>query len=854
MSVNGGFSGGSGDSSFGSSGGMFFSTDAVFSNAVISAKNEKRKMNNYVSVKYENRFDDFSFFSPNDGRADNMVSNSYDNDKDSEFLGGVDDNSKTPSGNFGFNGISAFGGIDFSNLSDDEDELESASDFETNPEEDSMFDFFEDFSQKSEPLPVKEESDIDINGFDFDFDDDVSEEIETVYSADSEEDNLLLPKEDLYEEEETDETQAPAIPLGEGVYTARTGKHILLTVGVFAAFFMLVIVSVIATFSSALGNGEIYDGVLINKKNVGGMTKEEVAAYVQTTYIDPINNANITIKLGENSKNYSLAEFVKCPNAQEIADKAYNVARYGSMFSRMRQISALKDNNYSISILYDIVSDSLDDVMNSATDISFSLPVDPSYDVRSDSVVFTSGKNGTNIDTTRFKSDLYDALNDFTEEIESLGENGNAVLEDIVVEIGTATVEFNKLVPQEIYDAVYIEPKAAYYYKESNGSISVYPHSVGRALELDELNSLVNRINNGEDIPYAELKFVYNVPNKTTEKLKNNIFSTVVSEFSSENVADVYCKSEDKALEERDNNFRLFAEKLNGVTLVPGESFSFIKTVGAVTKDFGFVSAYENSYNGGGKFVGAGISQVATAVYTAALKADLTAVAHSNSYYLPRYGILGLDAYINAEKEIDLVIKNTRDYPVKFNVSYTERTIYISLEGTDEGISSIEFSSENIRISQASDGVKYDYKVTRKYGGSTFELDAVSYVEHGATLDGATEIPSDTESPSSSVTPDATEVPSETESPSDNTEEPTTAPTDDPVSDTDAPSETDIPSETPSLETEVPVVVPETETPETETPETATPAVSEAPAETEVPVETEASVETEVPADENSEE
>ena len=67
----------------------------------------------------------------------------------------------------------------------------------------------------------------------------------------------------------------------------------------------------------------------------------------------------------------------------------------------------------------------------------------------------------------------------------------------------------------------------------------------------------------------------------------------------------------------RSNNISLAAQKINGTVILPGETFSYNKTVGKRTKAAGFKEA--GAYAGGKVIqeVGGGICQVSSTLYNA---------------------------------------------------------------------------------------------------------------------------------------------------------------------------------------------------------------------------------------------
>jgi len=76
----------------------------------------------------------------------------------------------------------------------------------------------------------------------------------------------------------------------------------------------------------------------------------------------------------------------------------------------------------------------------------------------------------------------------------------------------------------------------------------------------------------------------------------------------------------------QDANIRVAAERVDGVTLRPGEVFSFARAVGPVSAETGFVKGLAIRNGEPASEDGGGICQVASTIYNAALRANLKIV------------------------------------------------------------------------------------------------------------------------------------------------------------------------------------------------------------------------------------
>ncbi len=145
-------------------------------------------------------------------------------------------------------------------------------------------------------------------------------------------------------------------------------------------------------------------------------------------------------------------------------------------------------------------------------------------------------------------------------------------------------------------------------------------------------------------------------------------------------------------------NIQLSSSKFNGVLIKPGETFSFLKTVGKITKLEGYKEAYVINE---GKTVlgdGGGVCQVSTTIYRAALFSGLPIVertphAYRVGYYEPP---VGFDATIYQPGGPDLKFKNDTGHYILIQTIFDETNMSLTFElyGTTDG-----------RVAQISDPV-----------------------------------------------------------------------------------------------------------------------------------------------------
>lgn len=141
-----------------------------------------------------------------------------------------------------------------------------------------------------------------------------------------------------------------------------------------------------------------------------------------------------------------------------------------------------------------------------------------------------------------------------------------------------------------------------------------------------------------------------------------------------------YSTSYKSSSNERATNVELSANAINGIILMPGESFSFNKVVGQRTRERGYKDAaiiVGNVYESG---LGGGICQTSSTLHQAVVMAGLVPTQRRNHSLPTSYMPLGFDAAV-AWGSLDYVFKNTYDFPILIDISTQGRTLTVSIYG-----------------------------------------------------------------------------------------------------------------------------------------------------------------------------
>lgn len=167
-------------------------------------------------------------------------------------------------------------------------------------------------------------------------------------------------------------------------------------------------------------------------------------------------------------------------------------------------------------------------------------------------------------------------------------------------------------------------------------------------------------------------------------------------------------QSSDNSIKNVQNAFK----KIDGKILKPGETFSYLKAIGPITKTNGFV---ESGIISGGKYstgVGGGICQGSSTIHNAVVKAGLT-VEERRSHSLPsKYISKGLDAMVT--EDLDYRFKNTSSYPVRIRAYVSDGQVVVRLESTGDTTNGYKFLP---KVMVSSDGLKAITRVVKIKNG-----------------------------------------------------------------------------------------------------------------------------------------
>ncbi len=403
-----------------------------------------------------------------------------------------------------------------------------------------------------------------------------------------------------------------------------------------------------------MNNTKIIQGVKINDIDVAGHTKEEATQKMQ----EEINKKNVSkIKLVKEDFNneISVEQLEVNYNIQNAIEEAFLVGRNGNIFSNNFEILGLKTKGKNIDLNIEYNNEKLNQIIN---EINGQIPgaiKDNSYYIEESNLIITKGTDGNSIN----KEQLSNKIKENIAKISSLEEQIDLPVEE--AKVGPIDIE-------KIYDEIHTEAKDAYYTKDP---FTVYPHvnGVDFAISIDEAKNMLQEEKQEYIIP---LKIT--VPNITTDKIGSEAFPDMISTFTTRY---------DGGNIDRTTNLRKAVNKINGMVIMPGQTFSYNATLGQRSIAAGYREA--KVYQGGKVIdgIGGGICQISSTLYNSVVFANLEIVARRNHGFVPSYLGAGRDATV-VYGATDFKFRNTRKYPIKIAASVKNGIARVDIYGIKE--------------------------------------------------------------------------------------------------------------------------------------------------------------------------
>ena len=157
----------------------------------------------------------------------------------------------------------------------------------------------------------------------------------------------------------------------------------------------------------------------------------------------------------------------------------------------------------------------------------------------------------------------------------------------------------------------------------------------------------------------------------------------------------------------RNTNIQLSAQAINGITVQPGETFSFNQATGERTAAKGYKEAAAISGGTTRDEIGGGVCQTSSTLFNAAVRADMEIVERNPHAWPSSYIEKGFDATVNWPG-LDMKFKNNTNWPIFIVAGYSNRKITVNIYGMSLGADmKIDLESKTVRTIDQPSGTNY---------------------------------------------------------------------------------------------------------------------------------------------------
>ena len=486
-------------------------------------------------------------------------------------------------------------------------------------------------------------------------------------------------------------------------YMTKKEKIVLISLAsVTVILLVAAILMITSMFAEPTDDGKILKGVVAAGVNLGGMTPDEAAIALQEATADTYSKLDMVVTVLDSQITLSPEDTGASLDIQAVIADAFNYGRTGSRAER----NQAKNNALTNSVI---------------------IPITPHLNLNTDFIRSEINKLGT-----QFSSTLQDAwikLEGQKPQMSAGKPDTSKVYQTLTIYVGTAEygLDTNKLYEQvleyyniNIFQVVgtctvlapeSIEDELLNYHTElyeepvdaqmDPVTYEVTPEIYGYGFDLNKVKEQIAKTPYGQTIT---IPVGYLAPNITKELLAGNLFQDVLGAHASALGAETAWNS----------NAYQACEKLNGLIIKAGETFSFNDVLGELTEENGYQEALAYRGNVAQKVMGGGVTHVASVLYNSVLESELEILERHNHTYATNFIEVGRDVYVAEGKE-DFRFRNNRSEPIRITAAVTNGNICVSIEGTDNRNYSVEISVKVIRTIRP--GKLYNVMVADNPGG-----------------------------------------------------------------------------------------------------------------------------------------
>ena len=419
-------------------------------------------------------------------------------------------------------------------------------------------------------------------------------------------------------------------------------------------------------------DGLILNNVTVAGVNIGGMTPEEAAAAIHRVTDMTFTVENMVIHLPDTILELSPKDTRAQLDVNAAVEAAYNYGRTGTAEENAKAKADSLLHNHTIALLpyltldTDYIRGQLEeygeyfnsDYEESSWELEGKMPElsGDKFDEKAEPqiLVLKPGKPGRYVDIDQVYNDILDAYSMNLFEVKTDMTDEEQIPEALDLE--------------ELFEMLCTEAEDASMDMET---FEVTTETYGYTFDLEQAQKLLSETPYGETL---EIPMEYLVPEVLSEELSEKLFRDVLADVETPHTND----------SNRNTNLKLACEAIDGLVLMPGETFDYNKVLGERTEAKGYKPAGALSAGTSTTEVGGGICQVSSTLYYGCLLADLEIVTRRShslpSSYMP---MMGIDATVSWGGP-EFRFKNNTDYPIRIEAEVSGGKVKVKLIGTDE--------------------------------------------------------------------------------------------------------------------------------------------------------------------------
>lgn len=439
----------------------------------------------------------------------------------------------------------------------------------------------------------------------------------------------------------------------------------------FVIITLVVVLALAVVFVAAFGylwlkvsSDNIYPSVSVGTLKIGGMNITSAEEALAQRY--PTEDVNVRVECEGVVFDIQGSDYALKADYRATAEKAASLGKDGDPFSKMLSYIKFYFKPQTVDLVISCDYDTLQYYINEKLGALIEDVQQYSVVIGENELVITNGKSGR-------VAEVQELLNLISK----------AVVEDKlseVIKLGIQAKDPEKIDVDKFIEEYNREPEDATVSTKGD-IINITPEVVGIKIDEAKAREILEKNKNNTQSYTIPAEITY--PAITAAQLEAEYTDTIIGSFSTN-----YSTSSLN----RKTNIHLASDKINGLTLNPGEVFSFNNVVGPRNAANGYKIA--QVYSGGKSVdgIGGGICQVSSTLYNAVVFADLEIVSRNNHTLPVSYVPLGRDATVSYGT-IDFKFKNNKESPIKLEIVHDGSTLSVNIYGRKKYIKDISIET-----------------------------------------------------------------------------------------------------------------------------------------------------------------